>query len=171
MVRQRFVRGSKSNRVPTWLFANVAQTAIAANSAVLLGSLNAAGLALRPFTVIRSHLWFHMESDQVAASEESHGALGLIVANDQAVAAGANSIPAPASNADAPFFVYQAFINSFIRLDATGVIEPAGTNVQIDSKAMRKVGANEDIAIMIENDDATTGFLASIQGRILVKLH
>ena len=174
MARSSFVRrpllrqGQK--RQPLWIGLGVDPLALPASAKVLAGILNAAALALRPFTIVRTRLLFHVESDQLIASEQTQGALGIIVVSDQAVAAGAASVPGPITNTDAPFFVWEPFINSFLFLTGSGVQEPTGTYITVDSKAMRKVNNNEDVAIMFENA-AALGCNVSMEGRMLVKLH
>ncbi len=145
-------------------------TTLPASAKVLISLLNATALATRPFTIVRTRLWLHVETDQSAASETVRGAFGVIVVSDQAVAAGAASVPGPVTNTDADFLVYQPFVNIFTLGDATGFVEPTGTSVMIDSKAMRKVGANEDVAYMMENAVAF-GAILTLQGRYLIKLH
>ena len=49
------VRGGKSRRESTWIALNTVEATLGgAPTAVLMNSLNAAALALRPFTVVRS---------------------------------------------------------------------------------------------------------------------
>ena len=157
-------------RMMEWLSVAVGSSALAGSSTILLASLNATALAARPFTVIRSRLWLHVESDQIVAGEIARGAFGAIVVSDNAVAAGTGSIPQPALDTDAPWFVYEPWINSFVFGDGTGFVEPAGTNIVVDSKAMRKVGSNEDIALQIQEVQGV-GAIVAVQGRMLVKLH
>jgi len=165
------IRGvSRSVRQNTWIGIDLAPTNIGGGATTLLGSLNAAGLLLRPFTIVRTRIFVLVFSDQEVAPETSEGSLGAIVVSDQALAAGAASIPSPTSQADAPFFVWEPFVN-FLRFgDDTGIQEPAGTRLNVDSKAMRKVGVNEDIAFQTENASGQ-GYTITLQGRMLVKLH
>jgi len=156
-------------RTTQWFGIDLSAT-IVADASTQIGSLNAAALLARPFTVMRTRLWYHVESDQTAASEVATGALGMIVANDQAVAAGSGSIPDPVASSDAPFFVWEPFTNSFILGDATGFVEPGGTDIVVDSKAMRKVGANEDVSVIIEETNGV-GINVFLTGRMLVALH
>ena len=51
-----------------------------------------------------------------------------------------------------------------------GFNESVGSAYDIDSKAMRKVGPNEDVALMIEEVNAF-GAVVQTTGRMLVKLH
>ena len=53
-----------------WLAGTHFQTVMAAaNTAVLISTLNAAALALRPFTVIRTRGYIALLSDQLSANE------------------------------------------------------------------------------------------------------
>ena len=96
----------------------------------------------------------------------------MIVVSDQATDAGAASIPAPVNEVNAPFFVWEPWIVNFTVATAVGFESAAGYTSTIDSKAMRKVGVNEDIAVMVENSaGGDNGAVARIEGRILIKLH
>jgi len=162
---------AKSDRQAVWLGIDIDPVTIAAGATVLVATLNAAALALRPFTVVRTRAMINWGSDQAAASEAPLGALGLIVVSDQAAAAGSGSVPSPVGNTDAPFFVWEPLISTFLFGDLTGFIEPSGYNLVVDSKAMRKVGVNEDVAIQVGNTSSAEGAIAVMIGRMLVKLH
>ncbi len=168
----RFTGGGKrSDRLPQWLAINVNLVSVAGNAKVLASVLNAGALALRPFTIVRTRALFQVESDQTAASETTRGAVGMAVVSEQATTAGIASVPGPHSDADASaWFVWEPFINSFLFVSGVGFDEPAGSSFQIDSKAMRKVGPNEDVALVFEVE-GTPGAVMTMQGRFLVKLH
>ena len=92
-------------------------------------------------------------------------------ASDQAIAAGIGSVPNPITDTDAPWFVYEPLITSMIVADATGISGAAGTVIDVDSKAMRKIGPNEDLAVVVDNNSAVDGGFFWHGGRMLVKLH
>ncbi len=154
-----------------WISMGVGLTTIAATTGTLLSSLNAAALALRPFTIVRTRLGLWIASDQVGATEHVAGALGMQVVTDTAVAAGAASVPTPLTDPNDDYFVYQPFFNLFEFVSGVGVFEHGGggSMFTVDSKAMRKVGAQDDIAITIE--DRLFGFEVAMEGRMLIKLH
>ena len=172
MARSRVImRGGRPvKRIVTWINAELAPTAIPSASKILLSTLNAAALALLPFTVVRTQLEVLWESDQLAASELVQGALGSIVVSDQAVGQGVNAIPGPHTNADAPWFVYQGMIESFLFATGVGFNSRGGQRYKIDSKSMRKVSKNEDIAFVGETL-SSLGATITMQGRMLIKLH
>jgi len=171
---RRFTRiiGGRERQVRQnlWLGINDTATVVAGSTSTLLTSLNAAALALRPFTIVRTRLRIFIESDQAAASELMHAAYGRMVVSDQAAAAGTASVPAPLTNTDAPWYVWEALFNKFLFGDATGFLEPSGTMIEVDSKAMRKVGNNEDVVSVIEMGTGDGGAISQI-GRSLIKLH
>ncbi len=172
----RFVRRAPlrqgQRRKSLWLGLDLASTVVAGNSKVLLLTLNAAGLLLRPFTVVRTRLLLHVESDQVAANEKTRGAMGIMVVSDEAAAAGVGSIPGPGTEFSAPWFVWEPYSTSFLFGTGVGFENSVGRFITVDSKSMRKVGANEDVVVVATNaETAANGILMTIFGRMLVKLH
>jgi len=165
-----FRRGGHAVRQSAWLTINFPQAAVEANTTgVLLGVLNAAALALRPFTIVRTRVVYHVESDQDAASQQYRGAVGHVVVSEQASAAGIGSLPKPLINSDGDYHVYEPFASVFSFATAAGFEGSRGLELTVDSKAMRKVQDNEDLVIVAEA--ASNGVLIQGLGRILVKLH
>jgi len=74
-----------------------------------LTSLATAGLALRPFTVIRSYVSILVVSDQAAAIEKQLGAIGIVVVSEQAFAIGVTAIPTPITDAGSDLFLLHNF--------------------------------------------------------------
>ena len=173
MARRTFhtaMREARQKRQNVWFIIDVDPVAVAADAVVNLATFNAEALAFRPFTIVRTHILGNWGSDQLAASETPSGALGISVTSDQATSI--TGIPNPIANADSSsFIVWQPLLSPFLFGDATGFIEPSGQQFTIDSKAMRKVGPNETIRIIVENSSPTDGAIISMVGRMLVKLH
>jgi len=167
--RRPLVRGVK--RTSMWIGSRLTLTTVTAGTPTLLATLNAAALAQRPFTIIRTHVMLSIATDQTASAEFVQGALGFQVVTDKAAAAGVASVPTPLGQPDADFFVYQPFQDRFVIFDSTGTQEMngAGNVWMIDSKAMRKVGPDDDVAVTIEN--IVNGYVVALEGRILIKLH
>ncbi len=159
---------TRTKRGNVWFITDVTAVNVPAATKVLLASFNAAALALRPFTIIRTHLTVQWDSDQQVATESPVGAVGEIIVSDQAVGIGATAIPDPISQADAPWFVWQGLITHFDFGSAVG-FSRMGNQYIIDSKAMRTVGNNEDKAIVATNTSGVGGDITII-GRRLVKL-
>ena len=94
------------------------------------------------------------------------------VVSDSAVAAGVGSVPTPLTETDADYFVYAPVAFDFEFSNATGIYQLAGDGVvhTVDSKAMRKVGLDEDVSVVLQQQ-VGTGAILSVEGRFLVKLH
>ena len=167
---RRVARARPSTKVWIEIQPVAAATVVNASSVALIGVMNATALALRPFTILRTRLLFHAESDQGAASELPFGSFGLIVVTESAAAAGIGSLPTPNTEADASWFVWQAWLSSFVLASAVGFNEPSGSDYDIDSKAMRKVGIDDQVAVIAENVSGV-GSQVVVNGRMLVQLH
>jgi len=164
-------RGAAPSRQNVWIGVDITQFAVAADTDVLFGTLNAAALALRPFTVMRTHLLVSWATDQGAAAENTKGAVGAIVVQADATTIGITAVPKPVSGTDAPWFVWQPVITSTLFLSSIGFYSKFDQQYEVDSKAMRKVGANEQIAFVAENSGGSAGADCIVEGRMLVKLH
>ena len=164
--------GRSPRRLTDW-FAGASQsveTALAASTSVLFASLNAAALAVRPFTVVRTRGWIWVASDQVAAFEVPFGGAALAVVSDQASAIGVTAVPTPITDEDSDlFFMYQHFIASGAGQAAS---QSNGSRLfEFDSKAQRKVNADQDIVQVIENSNTDDGLVFVMKLRMLVKLY
>jgi len=167
--RGSFVRGAR--RATTWVgAADVAsQTNITANTSVLHQTFTT---ILTPFTVVRTRGLIAVSADQEAADEIQIGAMGFLVANDAAVAAGAGSLLAPIDdNGDDAWFVWQALAGEMRFLSAAGAEPQWMTTYHFDSKAMRKVEEGQSIGVLIQNAHASAAFNIWMQFRMLLKLH
>jgi len=142
---------------------------VAANTVVLLTTLNAAALALRPFTVMRTRARILWRSDQVAADEQPFGAYGRMVVSDQASAVGVTAVPDPVVNGDAPWYVWESVLADLTLASAIGFTTQVKI-YEIDSKAMRKVGNNEDLVSVITNTSSAHGAEVIVIGRTLIKV-
>ena len=175
MARGRMVvrRGPKPRTIWFGLSAGSTAQTIAANTSVLMATLNAAALALRPFTVLRSRGIIHWVSDQIATGETPTGDFGLIVAKEAAGDVGVGSLPTPGTDTDADWFVYQPMIDDFVIGTGVGFNsgDAAGHQYVFDSKSKRRVDVTDDIMWIAENIHATNGALCYIDGRMLVQLH
>ncbi len=169
--RSRFVRPAP--RTKMWIGYGVGSTTLVGSAAILVGSLGAAQLLLRPFTILRTRALLTFESDQAAVSERPIGSYGSIIVTDAASAAGVASIPSPSSlsgNPEADWFIWQALTVSFEFLSSVGFEGNVQTQYVIDSKAMRKVGPDDDLVIMADMDTASGAVIVD-QGRMLIQLH
>ena len=160
-----------SGRQSLWLGAGLTVTTMAGGASTLLATLNAAALLLRPFTIVRSRLVIFFRSDQVATSEFVQAVLSAQVVIEVAAAAGIASVPTPLTETDADFFIYQPLMARIEALTSVGAYERgADQSWVIDSKAMRKVSTDDDVAFVGEIRGAPGANIA-MEGRMLVKLH
>ncbi len=166
----RMIRGvSRQVRQNVWLQFDQANITSTGATTLLLTSLNAAALALRPFTIVRTRGMFHISSDQTGALEFQETAYGSIVVSDEAVAVGATAIPRPFDDAGWDgWLMWQSYTNALEFGDATGFMFPAAMTWQIDSKGMRKVSDNETVVLMCESQ--TGAVRCAMHLRILFKL-
>ena len=161
-------------RETLWFGGTLTRSTIAsADTAAVQTSLNAAALALRPFTIVRTRGLIHYRSDQEATSENYSGAYGQAVVTDQAVGVGVTAVPTPVvdSESDA-WFVYEALTSRIVvGATTTTSISNIGHQVVIDSKAMRKVESGFDIVTVAETSALSSGMIFEVFFRTFVKLH
>jgi len=159
-------------RETVWLTIPYQATSIgAASTAVLAGTLNAAGLALRPFTIVRVRGFFHVRSDQNAAEETWGMSMGYSVVSDQASAIGVTAVPTPEADRDSDlFFVYESVVGWQGISSGTSAGE-LGIGKEFDSKAMRKVEQGQDVAIAVETPAVVSAGVITESARMLIKLH
>ena len=167
-------RGSRSRarsakRETDWGSIDITSTTLA-SGAVIIGSLNAAALAMRPFTIVRTYVELYMISDQAGAVETQAAAYGVAVVSEQASAIGVTAVPTPVTDmASDLWFVHQVMFGD----SSPGLTDRSltGAHYQIDSKAMRKVNADEDIVFVLEQGGIGGGIIVKDGGRFLIKLH
>ncbi len=164
--RGRIVSGER--RLTRWLAAIPTENTLAAASTpVLVSVLNAAALALRPFTVIRTRGVFGVRSDQEAANEDFSASLACAVVSEEASAIGVTAIPTPETDRDSDLFYVFESLAGFLD---TGT----GSDnqwMQFDSKAMRKVNSGQDLVTVIETSTISSGAIVHVSFRFLIKLH
>ncbi len=146
-------------------------TITAPSTAVLVGSLNAAALALRPFTVVRVRGFWFVSDDQEAVTENWGCSMGWAVVSDQASAIGVTAVPTPETDKGSDlWFVYEEMYGRFHLDTAVGHGE-IGSHGKFDSKAMRKVNGDQDIIVALETPAVIQGALVLMGARFLLKLH
>ena len=157
-----------------WIGAGVGSSTVNPSTLTLLATLSGGALLLRPFTILRSRIVLYYRSDQIAATETPLGTFANIVVTDTAAALGVTALPNPSGidgDPEASWFVHQP-VNAMIKVStAVGFVgSDFGIEYTVDSKAMRKVGPDDDIATLF---DQQTGVGAEIttSGRRLIQLH
>ncbi len=115
-----FVRSTSQRRQTVWIGLPFSTNTLTAGGGTIIASLSAGGLALRPFTIVRTLYQIYIRSDQVAAREIYAGAFAEAVVSEEAVTAGVAAMPTPVTEADSDlFFVYQTFIGGVMAGDAS----------------------------------------------------
>ena len=156
-----------------WIFLSPLLDTAAPGASVLISTLNAAALALWPFTIVRTHWEILVTSDQSVATESQIAGVGQAVVSDQAAAIGITAIPTPVTDLGSDlFFVHQSMLSNFLFKDATGFEADDGVHYSVDSKAMRRVNDSEDVVATFEVGGGSGGGATIItMGRMLLKLH
>ena len=166
------LRGGVKRRESLWLFiGETERTLAAASTATFINSLNAAALALRPFTVVRTRGTFHVRSDQTGALEMYQAALGYAIVSDQASAVGITALPTPFTDSGSDLWYTREVITSVFGFISGVGTQELGILKTYDSKAMRKVELGQDLAVVIEISSISLGANVVHEGRALVKLH
>ncbi len=169
--RPRILKSTPQRRKMLWITGTQVSTVLAAaGNTVLQTSLNAAALALAPFTVVRSRGMLTVFSDQTVASEFFSATYGRIVVQDTAVAAGVASIPPPATSGGSDFFVYEQ-VDGRVNITTNIGVTLYSFSREVDSKAMRKVDVGQDIAGLWELSPLSNGAQVISFVKTLVKLH
>ena len=169
--RSRFVRPQPRTKI--WIGSGVGQTTLVGSTKALISTLSAGALLLRPFTILRTRQEVFFASDQDTAIESPFGDYGKIVVTDTAAAIGVTAVPDPSSSAgdpDADWFVHLPMSDKVNSANAEKFGVAAGHHYQIDSKAMRKVGPDDNIVSMATMDSAF-GAIIITHGRMLIQLH
>ncbi len=171
MPGRRFTHGVRrgARRQTSWVaIAPVETTADAASR--LISTLNAAALAKRPFTIIRTHLTIHVVSDQQIATEGQLVGVGMAVVSDQATAIGITAIPTPITDLGSDlFYLHQLVMTQFVFGSAIGFDADSGRQIDVDSKAMRKVNDDQDIVLVADFGVVGEGSALTTAGRFLIK--
>ncbi len=169
--RSRFVRPPA--RTVMWIGAGIGSASIVASADALISSLSAGALLLRPFTVMRTRMMIGFSSDQIAVQERPQGTYGKIVVTETAAALGTTAIPDPSTvdgDPEASWFVSQDVMNQFEFSTAAAWQSAAENQYTVDSKAMRKVGPDDDIVGMF-SETGGFGAILTTRGRMLIQLH
>ena len=166
-----FVRGAR--RETSWLdIEPVNLTAADGPQSAITHVMTAAELAKRPFTVIRTHYHLMLQSDQGAASENYHLAIGACVVSSQAVAIGVAAVPTPAIDAASDLWFLHGWLSGrFSFFSGSSFNEGSYFEKDFESKAMRKVNDDEEIIFVIDVPAISAGVIFQIMGRVLIKEH
>ncbi len=174
MARRRdFARGTAAimpKRLTSWFQYQPVEATMTAAGGTIMFTLNAAALALRPFTIIRSRFEIWLRSDQNAAAEVQAAAVGMAIVSDQATAIGVTAIPTPITDMSSDLWFFYQLLHGD-EASVANLVKPE-TRVSVDSKAMRKVDIGQDVVVVGEMDAAiSNGVILGVGGRQLIKVN
>ena len=134
-----------------WSGSSGSAVGVGATQALASGgvTINAPGTIVR----IRGHVSVQM--DVGAADDSIACAVGIIVVNDDALAIGATAIPSPSDDLDADWIWHGWFALRAMQTSNEGLAGGAAASREIDSKAMRRVKQNDNLAVMFDNNVLT----------------
>jgi len=119
-------------------------------------------------TIVRTRGLLSVRPTAFSADLDVSGAFGIAIVSDQAFAAGAASVPGPFTDQDWDgWFVWMPMLYRYEFGDLTGQAL-ISKELVIDSKAMRKVGANETVVVVFEAQAGAVSVASHF--RMLVKL-
>ena len=120
-------------------------------------------------TIVRRRGLLQVLSGSAAADLDVHGAVGSCIVNGEAFDAGILLVPTPvAEGFDDRWFDHHYFGYS-VRFDTAPVWSV--TQIEIDSKAMRKFTRDDVMVTVLENDSPSAAIQFLLQARTLIKLH
>ena len=163
--QQSFPVSRRSARLTTWVGPALQSfVSVTTGGATLVGSFQQD----QPFTVMRTRGQMTVRSTTVGADLSIVGAFGIGIVSQEAFDAGVVSMPEPFTDADwGGWMVHELFAFDFEFADVTGVNFNPWSRV-IDSKAMRKVSANEVLVQIAESFGGA--FEIGVPTRMLIKL-
>ncbi len=163
--RQAFRGRSGPKRRTQWIGPAIqSYVSVATGGATLVASFP----ITEQLTIVRVRGQMSIRPASVSADVDISGAMGIGIVSDEALAAGVVSIPEPFTDADwSGWLMWRAFTYHFEFGDGTGVNFPNWT-LELDSKAMRRVGPNESLVVIAESESGA--YQLSVPLRVLVKL-
>ena len=148
-----------------------AVVAVSTTSSLIIGSGVAA--LTDGLTVVRSRGMINLVLNAASASMDGFGyAFGLCVVTSDAFAVGITAVPKPIDDSDWDGWFWHSFgfLFSHAALTSTGT-GPFVENIEIDSKAMRKVGINDTVTLVGQFVEAGTAVInIHADSRLLTKL-
>jgi len=164
MPRPRGFRQSGPKRLVQWVGPAIQNVISVASGGATLHSFFAFE---EKATIVRVHGQLMIKTS-IAGNLNVTGAIGMAVVSDEAFLAGVGSIPEPFTDANwSGWFVWRSFAYDIRVADATGVVL-FPWHLEIDSKAMRKVGPQETVVVIVESQAGA--FDVVFSPRMLVKL-
>ena len=168
MARQRSFRGRSSGarRLTQWIGpADQGYVSVASGGKTIVGT----GPFTEAATIIRTRGQVSIQPGSFAADLNVIGAFGVGIVSDEAAAIGVTAVPGPFDSADwTGWYVWRSFSLHLDVQSAVGFDVQSMINMEVDSKAMRKIYPNETFVLVAESQAGA--FDISMPLRTLVKL-
>ena len=104
-----------------------------------------------------------------ALGDGFHGAFGIGIVTAQAFGVGISAVPTPVTEVEWEGWLWHQFFS--IHAPTAAQVSDNRQVIEIDTKAMRKIGANEVVFLMVEATEVgTSGLIARAGTRMLLKL-
>ena len=160
---------TSAKRQVQWVgHADQGYVSVASGAKVLIESFSPEASNMTRPTIVRSRGAVSHRFAAVTADVAYVGSIGWGIVSEDAFAAGVASIPGPESDPDwSGWYVWRSFAETFEFNDATGGLYTSRT-IEIDSKAMRKMGTNERLVVVAESQSGA--FSIAPRVRSLFKL-
>ena len=171
--RRRFHQGMTARRKTGWEDGPGVLTTsipISANTAFIVGS--GQEFLFDGDTVVRIRGSMLLQLTNVTASGDGFvGAVGIGIVSTPAFAVGATAVPTPITESEWDGWMWHQFLNVTGSADLTDQGPALGQRVEIDSKAMRKVGTEQVIYMAVELTETGTAVAEFVANtRMLLKL-
>ncbi len=160
-------------RTKMWIGNGLGRTVIVGGAKTFIAQLGTLALSVRPFTILRTRLVIGWTSDQEAADEGPFGEYGQTIVTENASGVGVTALPDPSSVSGDPendWFVHQPVVAQLAIIGAISAATLMSQIMTVDSKAMRKVGIDDQVVDMFTEDGGVGGLLW-VMGRQLIQLH
>ena len=165
----RSFRRSSTARSRTWAGALVSATALSTTQAILTSFSLSTDFEE---TLLRLRGELLAVAVPNAAADEVVLGLGLIVVQQAAAAAGGTSVPGPLNDQNANW-QWHMTVPLFDSISSSGSVASIGLNarIHVDSKAMRKIAADQEIVLVGELNSSSMASVEVIGGiRVLSQI-
>ncbi len=141
---------------------------VAGGASVIISSFAPDALSILAATVVRVRGFAIFFPSAFGADLNYSGAYGLGIVSDEALAAGAASIPRPFDDDDWTGWLVHGYFAGHLEFQSAVGETQLPFGYHIDSKAMRKVRPNEALVWMVESQVGAV--TVNIQARVLMML-
>ena len=154
--RSRGFGGARSDRAPqrqvVWVGpADQVPVVVPTNTSVIIAAFDPVAVGFDKPTIVRTRGVFEHFPTAFGVDLAYQGAFGICVVSSDAFGVGASAIPGPFTDSDwGGWFVWQSFAYRLEFSSGVGLLK-AHETLEIDSKAMRKIGPNETMVVMAES--------------------